>query len=820
MLVYASTKSGFIEDVNSDSIDEKILASFRRHLGQSAAGNEVRSWRNSMLYMREVLRHDDIPSDAGVAIEFTLPQSRKRIDFILSGKNASSQATVVIVELKQWESAKATNMDGVVRTFVGKGERDVTHPSYQAWTYAALLQDFNEAVQSEQIDLRACAYLHNCANPDVVRDSFYKPHTDRAPVFIRRESQKLAEFISQHVKHGDACETMYRIDNGRIRPSKNLADALSSLLAGNQEFVLIDDQKLVFETALSLALKSTVKDKHVLIVDGGPGTGKSVVAINLLSRLTQEGLLAQFVSKNAAPREVYHAKLTGSAVATRFKNLFKGSGSFTTTEKNLFDALIVDEAHRLNEKSGLYQNQGENQIKEIIEASKFSVFFIDEDQRVTLKDIGTRESIMEWARSLGATIHRQELQSQFRCNGSDGYLAWVDNTLGLRPTANPSLENVDYDFRVFDSPNDLREAIVAKNNIRNRARIVAGYCWEWTSRTDSSAMDVVIPEYNFAMKWNLAGNANLWIIRPDSVDEIGCIHTCQGLETDYVGVIIGPDLIVRNGRVITDGTKRAKADASIKGFKQMLKEYPERARREADMIIKNTYRTLMTRGMKGCYVFCTDEETNQWLKAAAGSQALARANDNTSPTDNLAPELLRRSVPEGLSLKLVSLRDVRPFVNAVPLYDLKIAAGLFSDTQLAQEWIDGSELDASQCRWVELPDAFRIKPGQFVAQVVGESMNRRIPNGSWCLFNLNPGGTRQGKVVLAQHRHIEDPEIGGQYTIKVYRSEKRETSPESWEHTRIILAPDSDDDSFEPMVFEASRAAELRIIAELVAVLT
>jgi len=407
---------------------------------------------------------------------------------------------------------------------------------------------------------------------------------------------------------------LYRIENGKIKPSKMLADSITKMIKGNQEFVMIDDQKVVYENAIALAKHASEKNKQVLIVKGGPGTGKSVVAINLLVELTKLQKFTQYVSKNAAPRAVYEARLTGSIRATEIRNMFRGSGAFIGSPANEYDTLIVDEAHRLNKFSGLFGNLGENQIKEIINASKFSIFFLDEDQRVTLKDIGQKDEIIKWAHLSNASITELELNSQFRCNGSDGYLAWLDNTLQIRETVNQDLSGVDYDFRVLDNPAELRDLIVEKNNINNRARLVAGYCWKWPSKKDFNAYDIEFPEYDFRMKWNLSEDGSTWIISPKSVNEVGCIHTCQGLEVDYIGVIIGDDLIVRNGVVITDASKRASSDNSVKGYKKLMKENPEEAKEQLDLIIKNTYRTLMTRGMKGCYVYCVDEETREWFK--------------------------------------------------------------------------------------------------------------------------------------------------------------------------------------------------------------
>lgn len=805
MIVYSANKAQFIRDVFSNRIEAEILGRFRVSLGYSPSPNEIESWRNSMQYMSNVLHHDSIADDAGVSIEYRIPQTSKRIDFVLTGESEDHMCTAVIVELKQWTNVAATEKDGVVRTFIGGSEREVAHPSYQAWTYAALLEDFNEAIETDSIQLVPCAYLHNCESDDVVKAPFYSEHLRRAPSFLRKDVETLQAFIRQHIKYGDAAKIMYRIEKGRIRPSKDLANALASLLKGNQEFLLIDDQKLVYETALQLAGEATSDRKNVLIVNGGPGTGKSVVAVNLLVEATKRGWLAQYVTKNAAPRVVYESKLTGSMTKTRITNLFKGSGAYVETPENTFDALIVDEAHRLNEKSGMYQNAGENQIKEIIGASQFSVFFIDEDQRVTFRDIGENEEIRGWAQKAGANVYELTLESQFRCNGSDGYLAWIDNVLQVRRTANESLEGIDYDFRVFDSPSELRDAIFAKNKINNGARLVAGYCWDWISKKKGSAgeNDIVFANHDFAMKWNLDSHGSLWILQSESVTEVGCIHTCQGLEIDYVGVIIGPDLVVRGGKVVTDATKRAKTDSSIKGYKKLFKTDPEEARAKADRIIKNTYRTLMTRGAKGCYVYCTDRETREWFIEAMGARAAGTELDRF----------------EGLPLRLVETAEVRPFENAVPVYDLKVAAGRFSDEQLVDEVDPSSAIDPAVHDWVALPEAFRPSRRLFVAQVVGESMNRRIPNGAWCLFQLGPTGSRSGKVVLAQHRSIEDPDTGAQYTIKIYESEKVRASDGGWRHTRVRLRPDTATPGYESMVFDKDTAEGLRIVAELVAVL-
>lgn len=613
MIVYEATQQQFLHDTDNDDIEDVILALYTAKTGKKVGLPEIASWKGSLGYMAKALRAPGMPPDTGVAIELHLPQSSKRIDFTLTGHGESGEKNAVLVELKQWSSSKLSAKDAIVVTALGKGMNETVHPSYQAWSYASLLEGFNEAVYTQGIALRPCAYLHNYVRDGVIDAPHYQGYIDKAPLFLKGkdELEQLRAFIRKYIHSGDNKAVLYELANGRIRPSKALADALTGLLKGKPEFVLIDDQKEVYEAALAAAKNASTEKPRVLIIEGGPGTGKTVLALNLLVKLTALGLVGKYVSKNAAPRRVYETKLVGTMTRTKFSHMFTGSGAFIDAEPDVFDVLVVDEAHRLNAKSGLYGNLGENQIKELIGASKCTVFFIDEAQRVTLGDIGSKAAIRSYAEAKGALVEEYSLASQFRCSGSDGYLAWLDNALEIRPTANGRLNPSDYDFRIFDCPQALHDAIDALNS-GNKARVVAGYCWPWRSKKDSSADDIVIGEYR--RQWNLSQDGSLWIIADGSVDQVGCIHTCQGLEVDYIGVIIGPDFVVRNGRVVTAPDERDRHDKSIKGYKKLSKSDPELAQRETEAIIKNTYRTLMTRGMKGCYIHCTDPETAAYFQ--------------------------------------------------------------------------------------------------------------------------------------------------------------------------------------------------------------
>lgn len=617
MLVYQGTKNSFIEDVDINKIADKIHEKYQEVFHKRSPESQIVSWQNSMQYMRGVLSDSEIPNDSGVAIEYNIPATSKRIDFILSGYNKENDGSIIIVELKQWSKCEAIlNKDGIVRTYTGGAEREVNHPSYQAMTYAYLIKNYNETITNGKVDLHPCAFLHNydIKKDDQIVSPHYKEYIDEAPLFGKNDFESLRTFIKKYIKYGDNKELLIEIDHGKIKPSKMLQDRLSSMLEGNKEFYMIDEQKVIYENALYSA-KDTVENnkKYVHIIEGGPGTGKTVVAINLLVELTKRGLTSFYVTKNSAPRNVFKYKLKGSFSNDYIDNLFKSSGSFVESIANGIDCLIIDEAHRLNEKSGLFSNLGDNQIKEIINASKYSIFFIDESQKVTTKDIGTIDSILKFAKEANAETKVEYLISQFRCNGSDGYLAWLDDVLDIRTTANLEFDDFDYDFRVIDSPSELRELIVSKNE-NNKARLLAGYCWNWNKEgaNDTNVYDICIGD-DFKMSWNLK-NTDTYAIDENSINEVGCIHTCQGLEFDYVGVIIGDDIRFEDGRVITDLTKRAKTDQSLKGLKSLMKKDPEEAKKTADRIIKNTYRTLMTRGMKGCYVYCTDSGMQEYLK--------------------------------------------------------------------------------------------------------------------------------------------------------------------------------------------------------------
>ena len=621
MIIYENTRGGFINDIRTGSIATKVQNAFERHGIHHNNDAEYRAWGNSLMFMRNVLDDDDIPEDVSLAVEYQIPLTSKRVDFLIAGKDGAGTDNVVVVELKQWEDSGMTSRPDVVTAFTGGANRAVCHPSYQAYSYAKIIENFNEDVYRRNIQLRPCAYLHNYReeNRPHIDNALYREAVSVAPVFLQDDVIKLRSFIKTYIKEKDGIDLLMKIDHGKLKPAKALQDSLVSMIRGNQEFFLIDEQKVAYETVRKLVERAVRRandptkgaEKSVVIVSGGPGTGKSVVAIQLLCNLIAKGYSANYVTKNAAPRNVYFEKLRREKYKLSYiKSLFKSSDSFWNAPANLLDCIIVDEAHRLKKKSAIFH--GENQVKELINAGRVTVFFIDEDQKITTKDIGSKDEIRKWAAYYGIPVYEGEdlnLVSQFRCNGSDGYLNFLDNLLGIRSTANLTFD-YDYEIRLFRSPVKMREALREKNDLNNKSRMIAGYCYEWVTENNPQGDEYdIILEDGFRAKWNFSNS--LFAIAPDSFDQVGCIHTTQGLEFDYCGIIIGQDLRYEDGKVITDPSKEAISDKSsgIRSCKDKVL---------ADKLIRNTYKTLMSRGQKGCFLYCEDKALLEYISRMLG----------------------------------------------------------------------------------------------------------------------------------------------------------------------------------------------------------
>ncbi len=616
MIVYNDSKAQFVSDVVNNEIADKILELTRKYGLCAGQDREYISWQNSMQFMRNIVDSKDIDDDVRIAIEYQIPLTSKRVDFIISGSDADNNNNVVIVELKQWTTAEVVDdeMTYCVRTYVANADRIVSHPSYQAYAYSRFIYNYAQTVSDENIKIVPCAYLHNFApeSKSVLANPIYEQWYKAAPFFIKNEVGKFSDFVKKYVtKKSSKGDLLYLIDNGRIRPTKALQDSLVSMVKGNKEFMLLDEQAVVYDMCVK-TMTQCKKDekKRTIVIQGGPGTGKSVLAINLLMEFINKKWNASYITKNRAPRDVFKELLTKSDAKKKvnIEGLFKSSFGLSAYKSNFFDCLIVDEAHRL-----IRDQYGKNHVWDCINASLCTIFLLDEDQAITIKDIGSVAEVEKCCRDLRSIfVMRAEakLVSQFRCNGSDAYIQFIDKLLQrAKETVDVELSDLNYDFQVFDNPNDLRNVLREKNKINNKARMVAGYCYNWNVKNNRDEYDIYL-EDGFKAKWNLPGD-NIWAINPNSFEEVGCIHTAQGLEFDYVGVFIGRDLTYNpeTHKVETHQDMISKDDKSS-GIRNRTTS-PELAHR----LLLNTYKTLLTRGQKGCYVYCEDKNLRDYFKA-------------------------------------------------------------------------------------------------------------------------------------------------------------------------------------------------------------
>lgn len=610
MILISMIKNDFIKYIDDRTISNKVYDAYKETFNKKTKLSQIKSWANSLPFLKELL--EVIPENAGITIEYGIPLTSKRIDVVISGYNIEHKPVIIILELKQWEYAKKVkSQDACVRTKIGNIEKNVLHPAYQVLTYKELLMNYNMSIEKENINIIPISYLHNydLKLDDDLFDSKYSPYYKKVYMFGKNDSLELKYLLENNICFGDNLKVINTIDKSEIKPTKKLTSVIHNMLQSKKEFTLLDEQKVIMEEINNIVLNAykSVK-KQVIIIKGGPGTGKSVLALNALGELLALGLVGAYVSKNMAPRKVYKNILTTPDNAFCVNDLFKSSGCFFKERFNKYDFLLVDEAHRLQEKSGIRNKLGENQIKEIIGASKCSIFFIDEHQAITLKDIGSISNITYFAKELDANTTEFELTSQFRCNGSDSYLDFIDNFLYNKRTC----VNFHFDFRVIDTPSELYELVKMKNT-SNNARLLAGFCWNRYSKQADNQDYHDIKIGDFSLSWNLK-HGEEFAIRENAINEVGCIYNVQGLEFDYVGVIIGPDLIYHDRKLYTDYSKRASTEKSLYGLQVLLKEDKEKYEKLADTIIRNTYRVLLTRGMKGCYVYACDEKLQEHLK--------------------------------------------------------------------------------------------------------------------------------------------------------------------------------------------------------------
>lgn len=618
MRLYSGSSSQFIRDTVLNQIAEKLKNSFFQQFRYNPSNNEIHSWRNSLRAISQVFEYSGL-TDHGIILEYQLPMTSRRLDCMICGKDDGNRSNAVIVELKQWDKCYESDAPNEVITFVGGAQRDVLHPSVQVAQYKMYLEDTHTAFYEEDpVSLAACSYLHNYNyyREDVIFAPKFQSILTTAPLFTADNVDDLSNFLVSRLDQGNGLEVLARIEQSRYRPSKKLMDHVGNVVRGKPEYVLLDEQLIVYDRVLHSAYSGFHdKQKSVILIKGGPGTGKSVIAINLMADLLLKEYNAQYATGSRAFTETLR-----EVIGRRGAPQFRYFNSYGDAELNTVDVLICDEAHRIRKTSHNYYtpraNQtGKAQIEEILNAGKVSVFFIDDDQVVRPDEIGSSDYIRTWAQQLGCRLFEFELETQFRCAGSDGFVNWINNTLGIRKTANIIWSgDENFDFRIFSTPEELENAIREKVRTGNTARVTAGFCWPWSNpNPDGSLVEDVQVGY-YKRPWNARPNAThlaagipkapLWAHSPGGIDQVGCIYTAQGFEFDYAGVIMGPDLRYNFDKGKWEAFQEYSFDNPVK-----------RSRDRFPDLVKNTYRVLFSRGMKGCYVHFMDKDTERFVRS-------------------------------------------------------------------------------------------------------------------------------------------------------------------------------------------------------------
>ncbi len=618
MKLYTGTVEQFNQDVLTNQMPDKLQKAYETYYYRMANPREVQSWNNSLQFMKNAVEYASLKEDM-IVVEYELPYSNQRIDCMLFGRGPAGGDNVVLMELKQWSKAEECDVENNVVTFVGGANRMEAHPSYQVGGYHMYLKDFVEVFEeAPPLGLSSACYCHNYPKRDAVLfDDRFAKILSEFPLFAREDLGGLADYLKARLAGGGGKLILDRFSSSRIAPSKKLLEHARNMIEGQHVFNLLEEQIAAYNTILDRAKRSAkLAKKSVIIVRGGPGTGKSAIALNVIAELLSRGIA------------VYHA--TGSAsftttlrrvVGQRASPLFKYFNSFSAYGEDQIGVLVCDEAHRIRRTSNSRYTRREArsdvpQVEELLRAAKVTIFFIDDHQVVRPEEIGSTELIREAARRLTDEVFEFELKAQFRCGGSDGYLNWVDDVLGIWETANRLLtKDEKMEFKIFGSPQELHREIERKNlESANSARMVAGFCWPWSDPNSEGTLvdDVVIGDYR--RPWNAKADSgrlapgiprsNLWAYDPKGVEQIGCIYTIQGFEFDYVGVIFGRDL-----------TWDARSKAWVGDPSQSYDSVVKRDREQFLRNVKNTYRVLLTRGMKGCYVCFMDKATEEYFRS-------------------------------------------------------------------------------------------------------------------------------------------------------------------------------------------------------------
>ena len=639
--LYASNIADFIKSIQNRTLTPLLEEEFIKKFGESTSASEVASWRNSLKALAEILKRASI-KNSYIFLEFTMPLVSRRCDVILVGHGKDGRPNAVVIELKQWNYTKSS---AVMETVVAYGSNHL-HPSAQVRNYCQYLKYYHEAFTEGTLDIYGCAYLHNLTDSrsiDFLNDSAaFGILPKEYLLFDATSKDRLVEWLEDKLERGNGSLLADKLIYGQIRPSTKLLDVVVQAIKNNFEWRLLDEQQLVFNTIVSkvkAAQKSS--EKSVIIVRGGPGTGKSILAIQLLAyaarnywriahttgskafRVVLQALTQSFA--DGLLKRVYNAKQFNQIPVRDLFTLSMDIAKVGAKDGNAFDLVVYDEAHRLwDYRRQIFVNMNKQlsdtpMVQEVINASKVTAFFLDDNQAVRANEIGTVEYIKDHTERLGINPEIIDLNIQFRCAGSKDYTDWVDFTLdfgGINSTLWRLLEG--YDFQIVNSMQEMQTKLEQHKKAKYKCRFLAGFCWSWHRNQAGIHHDIADKRFDgWSAPWientNQENSKNVlthtyykWATDDSYFNQVGSIYSVQGFEFDYIGLIFGEDLVIRNGKWV--------ADLSRNRDKQFKRDLMRDKQSDPLEKLRSIYRVLLTRGMRGTYIFFLDPETKEYFE--------------------------------------------------------------------------------------------------------------------------------------------------------------------------------------------------------------
>ncbi len=599
----------------SKTLVEKLSTQMLFQMGNSPSPAEKRSWENSLIEIAELFIQCGL-GDVNLLVEYQLPYSSKRIDVIALGSNPKNESpTVIVIELKQWTSASL--IEGALDSLRidSYGNTPILHPAVQVSRYCEYLSDFNRFVSDENTSLFGIAYLHNWMDTKNQALDLIQP-TSQGMLFTGNQKSDLKDFLTARISPKISDQITDHFLNSRIAPTKQLMQLAAEEVKNREQFRLLDEQQIAYSMVMKALRDADASNtKTAVIITGGPGTGKSVIALSLLGELSRRGKTTLHATGSKAFRNSLR-KIAG-ARSPQVQKLFSYFNSFMSAERNSLDVIICDEAHRIRETSANRYTKadlrtGTPQLHELLNVARVPVFLLDSNQVVRKGETGTPDYIESEAMSMGLNVIRVDLDGQFRCGGSRLYENWLNGFLNLDQSENISwTKDPNFNVLVAESPEEIESMLKKFESEGYKSRITAGYCWTWNDPNDDGTLPKDVKIGNWSKPWNVKGDrgvggylsGELWAIDPKGFDQIGCVYTAQGFEYDWNAVIFGPDLVWRSGEWVAD--RNGSKDPAMRGIT------PE----HFETLVKNTYKVLLTRGLVGTLIYSVDEETQEYFKS-------------------------------------------------------------------------------------------------------------------------------------------------------------------------------------------------------------